>query len=250
MSDNPAYSVLDPFRAEVRVFLERHGMTPDEFDQAAAKDENFCADLFAGRRGFESAKLDRIRDWMTARDRDAGYAPPPQLETPAPPPRWMEGAGARDRTFGEYDYDPRIEIYKVMIDSVERGIDRRHALNRFYFSVVVAMFVSISFVLNAENEQFPTRLVVSGALLLAFLNSVLWLSMIFAARRLSASKYDVINELEAGLDYAPFTREWEVHVAKRRNFPQFTLIELLLPATLAILCFVLFILIASGLVSL
>jgi hypothetical protein len=126
------------------------------------------------------------------------------------------------------------------------GIDRRHALNRFYFSVIVAIFVSISFVVNTENADLPARMVVSSALILGFLNSTLWLSMIFAARRLNASKYDIIGELEKELDFAPFTREWEVHVAKRRNFPQFTLIELLLPAALSVICLVLFALIATG----
>ncbi len=230
-------SVLDPFRNDVKGFLERHGLRAEEFGRQAAKDPKFCDDLFGGSKGFQSAKLDRVRAWMDERDRSTGRWPPS---------RHREGVAELDKTLGEYDYDRRIEIYKVMIESAERGIDRRHALNRFYFSVVVAMFVSISFVLRADNDDFPTQIVVAGALLLAFLNSVLWLSMIFAARRLNASKYDVIGELEAELEFAPFTREWQVHVEKRRNFPQFTLIELMLPSALAVICLILFTLVAAG----
>ena len=172
---------------------------------------------------------------------------PPDSAVPA---RELRKPRVRDGTMGEFDYDRRMEIYKVMVESAERGIDRRHALNRFYFSVVVAIFVSISFVLQSDNTDFPTRIIVSSALLLGFLNCVLWLSTIFAARRLNASKYDTINELETYLDYAPFTREWEIHVSKRRNFPRFTLIEQALPTALAAICLVLFGLIALGIVRL
>jgi hypothetical protein len=225
--------------ADIRLFLGRHGLEANTFGEAAAGDADLLARLDADPASVPAATRERVRAWMAGR------------EAAAPPRRQrMTPTGARDGTFGEFDYDRRIEIYKVLIDSVERAIDRRHALNRFYFSVIVAIFVSISFVVQMENAELPARLIVSSALMLGFLNSTLWLSTIFAARRLSASKYDVICELEEQLDYAPFTREWEIHVAKGRNFPRFTLIETLLPATLSIICLLLFLLIGSGAVAL
>lgn len=171
-------------------------------------------------------------------------------DDPRPLPRSEEQAHPADRTFGEYDYDRRIEIYKVMIDSVERGIDRRYQLNRFYFSVVVAIFVSISFIVNNQNGQVPQTPLILGALILALLNCAFWFSMIIAARRLSASKYEVISELETEIEFAPFTREWIIHTSKRRDFPRFTLIELMLPATLAALCFLMVLLIVFGVIQL
>ncbi|MEL6258009.1 MAG: hypothetical protein AAFQ67_02995 [Pseudomonadota bacterium] len=236
-------SVLDPFRDQVRDFLERHGIDEEEFGKEAANDPNFCRDLFAGEKAFQTSVLERVSRWMLDRDEDAGSEAP---RPPRQPPR----SPALDRTFGEFDYDRRMEIYKVMVDSVERGIDRRQALNRFYFSVVIAIFVSISFVLQSENDELPARTIVSGALFLATANCLLWLFMIFASRRLSASKYDVICEMETELEYAPFSREWEIHVAKGRNFPQFTLIEIMLPASLGALCSVFFLMIAFGIVIL
>lgn len=247
-------SILDPFRREVQAFLERHQMSAEQFGRLAAEDPEFCDKLFSRTRSFQSARLDQIRDWMQAQDRESpatvGNGAPHGVQAPPPPRYAPEPHAPRDGTYGEFDYDRRIEIYKVMVDSTERGIDRRHALNRFYFSVIVAIFVSISFVLRSPDHGLPTGLMVSAALVLGFLNSVLWLSMIFAARRLSASKYDVLNELERELDFAPFTREWQIHTVKGRNFPQFTLIEIILPAALACICLVLFGLIALGLVAL
>ncbi len=225
----------DPLAGEIRRFLGRHKLEANRFGEEAAGDPDLLARLDSEPQAVSEETRMKVRAWMSGRD----AAAPPRRQRMTP-------AGARDGTFGEFDYDRRIEIYKVIVDSAERGIDRRHALNRFYFSVIVAIFVSISFVVNTENADLPARMVVSSALILGFLNSTLWLSMIFAARRLNASKYDIIGELEKELDFAPFTREWEVHVAKRRNFPQFTLIELLLPAALSVICLVLFALIATG----
>jgi len=228
----------DPLAGEIRRFLGRHGLEANAFGEEAAGDPDLLARLDADAQSVSEATRQAVRAWMAGREAGA----PPRRRRMTPP-------GARDGTYGEFDYDRRIEIYKVLVESAERGIDRRHALNRFYFSVIVAIFVSISFVMQMENSEIPARLIVASALGLGFLNSTLWLSTIFAARRLNASKYDVINELEKELDFAPFTREWEIHVEKGRNFPRFTLIETLLPAMLSVFCAVLFALISSGVVG-
>ncbi len=236
-------SFLDPFRQDVRRFLDRHNMNENEFGEKALGQPDFCERLFDPAKTFQTRTLDKVTAFMDRQDANGASS------NHAPKGTYAPYVVAKDETIGEYDYDRRFEIYKVMVDSAERGIDRRQVLNRFYFSVFVAIFVSISFVLQAENSAFPTRAVISAALFLAFLNSVLWLSTIFAARRLSASKYDAIGEMERNFEFAPFTREWEIHVEKKRNFPRFTLIELMLPSLLAIVCAILLIVIAIGWVS-
>lgn len=232
-------SVLDPFRLQVRAFLEESGMSEEDFSSAAAGKRDFCAKLFSDKPGLHTATLERVAEYIRAQS-ELG---------PAVTAHDKRRALARDGTIGEFDYDRRIEIYKVMVESAERGIDRRQALNQFYFSVIVAIFVSISFVLQSENEAFPSGVIVLSALMLGFLNSLLWLSTIFAARRLSASKYDAIGEIERFLEFAPFAREWEIHVAKRRNFPRFTLIEQALPSALAVICLTLFVLMWTGVIN-
>ncbi len=236
-------SVLDHFRQDVRSFLDRHNMNEADFGRQALDAPDFCTRLFDPNKTFQTRTLDKVQSWMDKMDANGAASGVVAKGTFAP------HVVAKDETLGEYDYDRRIEIYKVMVESAERGIDRRHALNRFYFSVIVAIFVSISFVLQSDNQDFPTRTVVSAALFLALLNSVLWLSTIFAARRLNASKYDTINELEQNFEFAPFTREWEIHVAKKRDFPRFTLIEIMLPSLLASICTFFFLIIVTGLVS-
>lgn len=235
--------------AQVKRFLDRHDLSPEQLGETVFSDTKFCQRLFDHPHTISEIERADMLEWMGREDDRLMEA---RAQSPSPPARSRNKTktGARDGTFGEFDYDRRIEIYKVLVDSAERGIDRRHALNRFYFSVVVAIFVSISFVVQSPNPDIPSQVIISGALLIAFLNSVLWLSMIFAARRLNATKYDVINELETHFEYAPFTREWQIHVAKRRNFPQFTLIEIMLPAALSVICFALFVFFASGILVL
>ncbi|MGV6801746.1 MAG: RipA family octameric membrane protein [bacterium] len=237
-------SVLDSFKRDLKDFLKRHNMTEEAFSHAAFEEGIAAGKLFDDEVQIELEELDRLLGWMRVKDQAAGFgALYEQGED-------TQKAIAADQTLGEYDYDRRMEIYKVMIDSTERAIDRRQTLNRFYFSVVVAIFVSISFVLRTGYEQFPTQTILATALFLAFLNCILWSAMIFASRRLNASKYDVICEFEKQMELAPFTREWEIHVAKGRNFPQFTFIELMLPFILSIVCLLLFVLIVSGVIQL
>lgn len=236
-------TIRDSFREEVQAFLQRHHMDEKSFSHAAFEEGIPAARVFEDHAELGIDDLEKILTWMRVKDSAAGFESSEFLSGGS------TGSFAQDRTFGEYDYDRRIEIYKVMIDSTEKAIERRQALNRFYFSVVVAIFVSISFVLRTGVEQFPTRIVLSTALFLAFLNCILWFAMIYAARRLNATKYDVIGEMEQSMEFRPFSREWEIHVQKRRNFPQFTLIEIMLPAILSVVCLLLFSLIATGLVA-
>ncbi|MEL7546521.1 MAG: hypothetical protein AAGJ84_07710 [Pseudomonadota bacterium] len=213
-------------------------MSEEAFGEAAAGKSDFCAKLFSEKPGLHTATLERVAEFIRTK---SATGPAITIHDKRKPL-------AQDGTIGEFDYDRRMEIYKVMVESAERGIDRRYSQNQFYFSVFVAIFVSISFVLQSENEAFPSRVIVMSALMLGFLNSLLWLSTIFAARRLSASKYDAIGEIEKFLEFAPFTREWEIHIEKRRNFPRFTLIEQALPAALAVICISLFNLIVWGVI--
>lgn len=230
---------LDPFRQQVRAFLDRHNMNAVTLGEEALGQADFCERLFDDSKTFQTRTLDKVSAYMSARDAEGADAPVSNGTIGA-------YVVARDETMGEYDYDRRFELYKVMVDSAERGIDRRQVLNRFYFSVFVAIFVSISFVIQSDNDTFPIQAVTSAALFLAFLNAILWLSTVIAARRLSATKYEVIGEMEADFEFAPFTREWQIHVAKKRNFPQFTLIELMLPSLLAVVSALLLMMMALG----
>ncbi len=223
-----------------RAFIEERGMTADELNHAVGLRENAIEHWLDNGRRLHRNEQQKLEAWLSGYDAAQSALRAGDFDEP--------GSATPDN--GEFDYDRRMEIYKVVVGATENGIDRRHALNRFYFSVVVAIFVSISFVTRTENSDFPTTVIVSGALMLACLNNVLWLSSILAARALNRSKYDVIIELERHLEYAPFTREWDFHVANRRDRLQFTMIEIMLPVVLTILCVVLLYLLAAGIVSL
>ncbi len=56
--------------------------------------------------------------------------------------------------------------------------------------------------------------------------SLSWYLNLFAARGLSASKYETLVELEKALPLSPFTLEWEKHKAGKRDRMSFTRIEL------------------------
>lgn len=125
-----------------------------------------------------------------------------------------------------------VEIYKTYVITAEANIGRRLASNRFYFSVIAAVFVALSF-LAGDKMGHSAKDMLTGLILgFSCLAAASWFLNLFAARGLSASKYETLVELEKALPLAPFTQEWERHKAGRRDRMSFTLIELLLPVAL------------------
>lgn len=112
--------------------------------------------------------------------------------------------------------DPDIEIYKIYVESAEKNIDRRLQSNRYFFSLVGAIFASYVVIGQLkETNQAKTLFDLAESLMPIFLLilSVAWLLSVRAFRALSKAKYSVIAKLESNEKFKkkPFTDEWKEH---------------------------------------
>ena len=149
--------------------------------------------------------------------------------------------------------NPVILVYNEFVRTAERNIERRQIANRFYLSATGAVLIASTFVLGKEfdltdeaAQALITILLIAGILVQAF-----WVASVLTARNLSASKYEVICEIERDfLPVKPFSREWEIHQKKGRHHWRFTFVELLIPAALGVAMTVYLVLFLVGSVQL
>ena len=143
--------------------------------------------------------------------------------------------------------DPRIDIYKLFVETAERNVERRLRSNQFYFSIVAALFVAYSWLAQgrfpfatpaagaADTETGTQSLIEMAALsvplwvlpLFLLVVSLSWLLVLLSFRALSAAKYKVVHEMEKELPFQPFDREW-AHYKQIRKV-ETTQLELLVP---------------------
>ena len=147
--------------------------------------------------------------------------------------------------------NPVLLLYKLYVETAERNIDRRQNANRFYLTATGAVFPAITFVLGsnigaAGKEALTLLLLGAGVIIQAF-----WLLTVYAARNLSASKYDVILKMEREhLPIEPFAEEWRVHSAKSRGAVKFTDVEAFVPAALGVALTAAIVLTLAGVITL
>ena len=148
--------------------------------------------------------------------------------------------------------NPVILIYNTFVNTAERAIESRLVANRFYMSASGAVFLLFSFLATEGPSLTPPtdRVVMCGLLLALSAVQLFWATSILAARRLSSSKYAVIQEIEAEhLPIGPFTREWRIYKSKPRSWFTQTRIELTFPIVLGIVSFIAMVLIAVGILA-
>jgi hypothetical protein len=125
-----------------------------------------------------------------------------------------------------------IQIYRMFVDTAERNIDRRLQANRYFFSLVAAIFLAYAFLLEDRPKRLPgnaeiSQVIATWALpLLLLIVSAAWWLAVRAFRSLSRSKYDVILGIENDLPQMPFRREWEIHETR---FLTGTRVEMIVP---------------------
>lgn len=138
--------------------------------------------------------------------------------------------------------DPEIEIYRIYVESAERNIGRRLEANRYYFSVVAALFVVYAFLVEGKLEKILAQGQQRGVLsslsfefgvyfilpLLLFVVSVAWFITLRGFRALSTAKYSVITDMEKQLPLSPFEKEW-AHLNTNTRLPGVTIVEMIVP---------------------
>jgi hypothetical protein len=101
------------------------------------------------------------------------------------------------------------ELYRVMVDSSEKLVGRRQAVNTFFLTINGAVLTAAGVIVQRSDG-----IVLGGAAIavLAIAGAILcgaWRSLILSFGQLNRGKFKVINSLEQHLAAAVYAAEWE-----------------------------------------
>src|SRR5215470_8987941 len=87
-------------------------------------------------------------------------------------------------TDGDRTISINVEIYRMFVDTAERNIDRRLQANRYFFSLVAAIFLAYAFLLEDRPKRLPGNAEISQViatwalpLLLLIVSAAWWLAV-------------------------------------------------------------------------
>ena len=103
--------------------------------------------------------------------------------------------------------DTFLEQYKIYVEMADRVSSRRVEANKYYISILTALFALISLItVPNQLQNFIIGIVAIFGIALCFV----WVVNIRSYRELNSLKFKVIHELEQFLSYPCYTREWEI----------------------------------------
>lgn len=106
---------------------------------------------------------------------------------------------ARDQT------GHKVAIYVKYVESAVKVLDQRIAMNNAFWAANLAATAAVLWALRDQTVQ---RTIVAFALVFMIALCLFWLKAVMSLRALSATKFDVVHDLEKDLPSDPFTREW------------------------------------------
>jgi len=118
----------------------------------------------------------------------------------------------------------RLELYRLVTDTITANEARRQQMMTIYVSLIVAGFAAIGSI-----EALDPLYVVAPALPL----SLVWLASLRYFRALSEAKFKVIDELEQGLTVKPFAMEWALMKQPKLGL---SVLEMTLPIAVCLGC--------------
>lgn len=139
--------------------------------------------------------------------------------------------------------DHLLEQYKLYVEMADRVSQRREQSNRFYMTVVAAIFAILIVVarLGVADGVWPSVFLTSALLISGLFGvalSVVWLGNIRAYRELNTAKLDIIGKMEEELPVAPYTDEREL--LRSNYYYPISQIEQFVPVLFALLFAALF----------
>lgn len=124
--------------------------------------------------------------------------------------------------------DEKVELYRIMVETVTANENRRHQISSVYLALAAAAFGLIS-----TSSSVNLSILAVGGLFL----SVVWLFQIKYLKRLAKAKFDVILRLEMNFSSQPFSEEWDyMQGGKKTNWIRMSNLEMLLPIFILIGC--------------
>lgn len=136
-----------------------------------------------------------------------------------------------DPDFNSFGSKPaKLEGYLSYLQSIERNIDRRAAMNKMNLSVLIPALTAYALLKSAPSLVDITDLAFAANLLLVLsaLISLIWIFQILRFREVSRIKFEVASKLESDLGLHITTLEEEIE-ARSRSFISYTHLELFIP---------------------
>lgn len=156
--------------------------------------------------------------------------------------------------FSQLNTTELLEQYRLFLDTSERLVERRQAVNNFYLSANTAIFSVVALIISLmdKNENKFLGVILLAFVLLCLVGIVLgisWISILDSYGTLNSSKMKIISIIEKRLPISLFDSEWQVMSDKlnSRRYVSFTDSEKRLPKLfialyilLILVCFALF----------
>jgi hypothetical protein len=131
-----------------------------------------------------------------------------------------------------------LEQYKLCVEMADRISARRVIISNFYMSFLSSFLAFLSIVTNRSIQSDYQNILIVLASLLGIMLCYLWNLNIASYKRLNASKFDVINEMEKQMPFPCYTQEWEIlnqNKDRRDKYVQLTFVEKRVPFVFAFL---------------
>jgi len=110
----------------------------------------------------------------------------------------------------------RIELYKIMVDTITANEKRRQQVNSVNISLLVAGMAALGGIKGLDPIYVA---------LPAFPLAAIWLLSILYFRRLAKAKWDVVHDIESNFEHQPFYKEWR-KLKEQSNYISFGLTHL------------------------
>jgi len=137
-----------------------------------------------------------------------------------------------------------LDLYKIMIESSEKLIQRRQTTNAFFITVIGTLLAIAGFIAKSETIMSNSVWVIYGFSITGMLLCNSWRNLIENYGKLNKAKYDVILRLEKVLGAAIYSAEW-IALGKGmrpKKYRSFTATEQNVPTYFCVLIFTLTIL--------
>ena len=130
-----------------------------------------------------------------------------------------------------------MEIYKLHAELADRVSQRREGANRLHVTLLIGLVMLLAALLRFGSGDVPQDLLqlvigVGGVSV-----SLSWTIVIRSYNQLNSAKYKVLQELEIYLNFAYFTKEWNLLTQNenKNRYWQLTKVERILPVLFGIL---------------
>ena len=120
------------------------------------------------------------------------------------------------------------ELYKLYVEQAEKVSAKRASANNYLLTVntFLLSLYSISTNFDVLSKSLWNYFVPAAGILIC----ITWCNLIKSYRNLNSAKFKVIHEMELGMEFQPFKKEWEyAEKGIGNSYKQITKIEPYIP---------------------